>query len=196
MVLSKINDEISYQELKTIDENDKGRDVSMYQINLFKIPIVIALGEIKYTFVDQNVLFAPVYLVVDDHNKIYQVGVYEFHSEQLENLKDDEGDLDISLIDGPLLYSFVNKPYVEKCMKNETLVADEDSGDEEEDDPKPSKTGKDDEDEEPLEDLDGDDDDDDEDDDVDKDVKKGLKNPPPVLVELQIEDDDDDFLQK
>ena len=35
MVLSKINSEISYQELKTIDENDKGRDVSMYQINLF-----------------------------------------------------------------------------------------------------------------------------------------------------------------
>ena len=68
MVLSKINDEISYKELKTIDENDKGRDVSMYQINLFKIPIVIALGEIKYTFVEQNVLFTPVYLVVDDHN--------------------------------------------------------------------------------------------------------------------------------
>ena len=37
MVLSKINDEISYNELKTIDENDKGRDVSMYQINLFKL---------------------------------------------------------------------------------------------------------------------------------------------------------------
>ena len=120
MVLSKINDEISYQELKTIDENDKGRDVTMYQINLFKIPIVIALGEIKYTFVEQNVLFTPVYLVVDDHNKIYQVGVYEFPSEQLENLKDDDGDLDISLIDGPLLYSFVNKPYIEKCMRNET----------------------------------------------------------------------------
>jgi len=66
MVLSKINDEISYQELKAIDENDKGRDVSMFQINLFKIPVVIALGDIKYTFVEQNVLFSPVYLVVDD----------------------------------------------------------------------------------------------------------------------------------
>ena len=192
MVLSKINDEISYNELKTIDENDKGRDVSMYQINLFKIPVVIALGEIKYTFIEQNILFAPVYLVVDDHNKIYQVGVYEFPSEQLENLKDDDGDLDISLIDGPLLYSFVNKPYIEKCMKNESLVADDDSGDEEEEDVEGE-----DEEEEELEDLDDDDDDDDGDDgDEGEDVKRGLKNPPPVLVELQIEDDDDDFLQK
>ena len=131
MVLSKINDEISYQELKTIDENDKGRDVSMYQINLFKIPVVIALGDIKYTFVEQNVLYSPVYLVVDDSNKIYQVGVYEFPVEQLENLKDEDGDLDISLIDGPLLYSFVDNLYVKKCMKNEVLLPDYDSGDEE-----------------------------------------------------------------
>ena len=42
----------------------------------------------------QGVLFAPVYLVVDESNKIYQVGVYEFPAEQLENLKDDDGDLD------------------------------------------------------------------------------------------------------
>ncbi len=107
MVLSKINDEISYQELKTIDENDKGRDVSMYQINLFKIPVVIALGDIKYTFIDQKVLFSPVYLVVDEKNKIYQVGVYEFPSQQLENLTDDDGDLDISIISGHLFNSFI-----------------------------------------------------------------------------------------
>ena len=131
MVLSKINDEISYQELKTIDENDKGRDVTMFQINLFKIPVIIALGDIKYTFVEQNVLYSPVYLVVDDSNKIYQVGVYEFPVEQLENLKDEDGDLDISLIDGPLLYSFVDNLYVKKCMKNEVLLPDYDSGDEE-----------------------------------------------------------------
>ena len=57
MVLSKVNKEISYTELKTIDENDKGRDVTMYQINLFKIPVVIALGEIKFTYIKQGVLF-------------------------------------------------------------------------------------------------------------------------------------------
>ena len=199
MVLSKINDEISYQELKTIDENDKGRDVSMYQINLFKIPVVIALGDIKYTFIDQKVLFSPVYLVVDEKNKIYQIGVYEFPSQQLENLTDDDGDLDISIISGPLLYSFIDKPYIEKCMSNEKIVPDYDSGDEEAEEGEEgseNKDGKDDEEEE-LEDLTDDEDDDgQEGDDEGEDVKKGLKNPPPVLVELQIEEDDDDFLQK
>ena len=191
MVLSKIIDGISYQELKTIDENDKGRDVSMFEINLFKIPVIIALGEIKYTFIEQNILFVPVYLVVDTSNKIYQIGVYEFPSQKLENLKDEDGDLDISSIDGPLLYSFINKPYIEKCMKNETLVPDYDSGDEEGDDEEPEE----DEEEEELEDLDGDIDVDE--DEVEGDEsKKGLKNPPPVLVELHIEDDDDDFSQK
>jgi len=190
MVLSKITGEISYQELKTIDENDKGRDVSMYEINLFTIPTVIALGEIKYTFVEQNILFVPVYLVVDTDNKIYQIGVYEFPSEKLENLKDEEGDLDISIIDGPLLYSFVNEPYVKKCMKNETLVPDYDSGDNEEEE----------EEEEELDDLGGEEDDEDdlggEEDDEETSKKKRLKNPPPVLVELNIDEDDDDFSQK
>ena len=156
MVLSKVNKEISYTELKTIDENDKGRDVTMYQINLFKIPVVIALGEIKFTFVKQGVLFAPVYLVVDESNKIYQVGVYEFPAEQLENLKDSDGDLDISLIEGPLLYSFINRLYIKKCMNNETLVPDYDSGDDE----KEHTPEEDDPEDEELEDLSDDDDDD------------------------------------
>ena len=194
MVLSKINDNVSYKELKTIDENDKGRDVSMYQINLFKIPIVIALGEIKFTFIDEKILFTPVYLVVDESNKIYQIGVYEFPAEKLENLKDDDGDLDISLIDGPLLYSFIDKLYIKKCMQNEKFVHDEDSGDDEEDEESLSK--KDDEDDELV--VLSDDEGDEETGDEGEDVKKGFKNPPPVLVELNIEsyEDDDDFLQK
>ena len=145
MVLSKINDKITYNESKKIDENDKGRDVTMYQINLFKIPVVIALGEVKYTHVKENILFTPVYLVVDDINKIYQIGVYEFNSDDLENIKDDDGDIDISIIDGPLLYSFINKFYIKKCMKNEKLLPDYDSGDEESDDGEKSQEEDDDE---------------------------------------------------
>ena len=62
-------------------------------------------------------------------NKIYQIGVYEFKSSEYENLLDRDNDLDISLLEGPLLYSFVDKAYLEKCMANEILLSDEDSGD-------------------------------------------------------------------
>ena len=134
MVISKVNSKVSYPEIKTIDEDDKGQDVSMYKIFLFKMPLVIALGNIKYTFIDKKVLYAPVYLVVDDANKIYQIGVYEFKSSEYENLLDTSNDLDISLLEEPLLYSFVDKAYLEKCMENEILLSDEDSGDETTDD--------------------------------------------------------------
>ena len=189
MVLSKINDKITYSESKKIDENDKGRDVTMYQISLFKIPVVIALGEIKYTHIKENILFSPVYLVIDELNKIYQIGVYEFNSEELENIKDEEGDIDISIIDGPLLYSFINKFYIKKCMRNEKLLPDYDSGDEEEKDDGKSEVDDDDE----LEDVsseEDDDDDEDEDEDDDKEKKKE------ELSELEIEEDDDDLSQK
>ena len=86
MVVSNINENISYTEIKTIDENDKGRDVSMFKIVLHNIPVVIALGDVKYTFIKNKILFCPVYLVVDESDKIYQIGVYEFKSTEYENL--------------------------------------------------------------------------------------------------------------
>ena len=69
MVLSKINDSVSYTESKTIDEDDKGRDVSMYKMQLFKIKVIIALGNIKYTYINENILYTPVYLVINETDK-------------------------------------------------------------------------------------------------------------------------------
>ena len=50
MVVSNINNDVSYPERKVIDDEDKGQDVSMYQIKLFDMDVVIALGNIKYNF--------------------------------------------------------------------------------------------------------------------------------------------------
>ena len=200
MVVSNINSNVSYPERKTIDEEDKGQDVSMYQIKLFDNDVVIALGNIKYNFSKEKVLYCPVYIVVDESEKIYQIGVYEISKKKYDKGKylDEEGDLDISKLQGPLLYTFVDKSYIKKCMKNEILVEDESSktksdeddledDDEQEDDEKEEKKSKGDEDEET-------------DDDVEDDLNAATKsptlsNPPPVLVDLNIEEnvDDDDF---
>ena len=77
MVVSNINSDVSYPERKTIDEDDKGQDVSMYQIRLFDIDVVIALGNVKYNFANKNIVYCPVYIIVDESDKIYQIGVYE-----------------------------------------------------------------------------------------------------------------------
>lgn len=178
MVLSQINDTITYPEIKTIDENDKGKEVTMFKLNLLGVDVIIAIGDLKYDFAKNDILFVPVYLIVDEQEKIYQIGVYEFPNNNYESLLDSDGDLNISKIDGPLLYTFIDKAYLEKCMVNETLVPDYDSGDDED------------------EDIEGDDDLDD-DDMSKKKNKTNEDNPSRLLVELDIEDnrDDDDFLQ-
>ena len=202
MVVSNINSNVSYPERKTIDEDDKGQDVSMFQIKLFEIDVVIALGNIKYNFANDNVVYCPVYIIVDESDKIYQIGVYEILKKKYDKGKylDEDGDLDISKLKGPLLYTFVNKDYIQKCMKNEILVEDESSKtkddvtdeeddveDEEEEEGEEEKKEKDkkaqDEDEEVEDDLNA------------ETKSPTLSNPPPVLVDLNIEEnvDDDDF---
>ena len=205
MVVSNINSNVSYPERKTIDEDDKGQDVSMFQIKLFDIDVVIALGNVKYNFSNKNVLYCPVYIIVDESDKIYQIGVYEISKKKYDKGKylDEDGDLDISKLKGPLLYTFVDKSYIKKCMKNEILVEDESSktkgeeDDEEEDDEEEDdEEGEEEEEDEEEKEKDKDDDEDDVEDDLNAETSSPtLSNPPPVLVDLNIEEnvDDDDF---
>merc|ERR1712166_1018311 len=149
----------------------------MFKLNLLGVDVVIAIGDLKYDFSKKGILFVYVYLIVDESEKIYQIGVYEFLNNDYENLLDSDGDINISKIDGPLLHTFIDKPYLEKCIVNETLVPDYDSGDDD------------------IDDLDDDlDDDIDKDDDLDKDDDddREKKSPSRLLVELGIEDNEDD----
>ena len=199
MVVSNINSNVSYPERKTIDEDDKGQDVSMFQIKLFDIDVVIALGNVKYNFSNKNVLYCPVYIIVDESDKIYQIGVYEILKKKYDKGKylDEDGDLDISKLKGPLLYTFVDKSYIKKCMKNEILVEDESSKTKgEEDDEDDEEEDDEEEEEEEQEEKEKDDDEDDVEDDLNAETSSPtLSNPPPVLVDLNIEEnvDDDDF---
>ena len=190
MVLSKLSENVSYVEEKEISENDKGRNVSLFKISLYEVPIVIALGDVKYDFVKENILFCPVYIIVDESDKIYQIGVYEFFRDDYDNVQDSDGDINISILDGPLLYSFVTESYIKKCMQNEFLIQDNDRGDEEDD-----IEDEEDDIEEPV----------DSDDEDSKDEKTSTKSnidavgsSSSLLEELGIHgyEDDDDFLQK
>ena len=204
MVVSNINKDVSYPERKVIDDEDKGQDVSMYQIKLFDMDVVIALGNIKYNFSNKKVLYCPVYIIVDESDKIYQIGVYEISKKKYDKGKylDEDGDLDISKLKGPLLYTFVDKPYIQKCMKNEVLVedisktkSDDEESDEEESGQEDEQEDEQEEKEEKKEKSKDDDDDEVEDDLNAETTSPSLSNPPPVLVDLKIEDnvDDDDF---
>ena len=53
--------EINYPEIKILDPEDKNFDASMYAITVLGKDIIIALGQAKYTFVDDNIIYFPIY---------------------------------------------------------------------------------------------------------------------------------------
>tara|TARA_R110002012_G_scaffold312728_1_gene523708 strand:- start:55 stop:2019 length:1965 start_codon:yes stop_codon:yes gene_type:complete len=107
MVNSILNSKINYPEIKILDPEDKNFDASMYQISLLGKDIIIAIGQAKYTFIDDDIIYYPIYLIKDDTFYI-QIGIYEILASQLPNIIDDDGDIELEKIDEPLLYQFIN----------------------------------------------------------------------------------------
>lgn len=117
MVRSVLNPEIDYEETRTVDKSDIGYDATQFEVELFpNIAAVIALGAIRYTFSDKNILYVPVYLINNGAVKD-QIGVYEFLASQLTQLMDEDNDIDIDRLQSPipLYYNF----FTEKFLKTE-----------------------------------------------------------------------------
>jgi hypothetical protein len=113
MVSSKINKEINYNEVKNVDPEDKGYNSTLYEIEIFDKPVIIALGKQKYTYTSKKVVYYPIYIIYDKKIKA-QIGVFEISSERTLNVLDDEGDIDLTKLGDPLLYSFVTPKFIEK----------------------------------------------------------------------------------
>jgi len=116
MVLSQIDNSIDYPSVKFIDQEDLDYDAQLYQVELFPgVEVIIALGKVKYNFIDKNILYIPVYLT-KNNEVVLQIGVYEFPSNIYTSLLDEDNDFDINLLENPLplLYSFINESFVKK----------------------------------------------------------------------------------
>ena len=70
-------------------------------------------GQAKYSFIDNNIIYYPIYFV-DDEKVSSQIGVYEILADQLPNIIDDDGDVDLDKVDNPLIYSFVTENTIKK----------------------------------------------------------------------------------
>jgi predicted NAD-dependent protein-ADP-ribosyltransferase YbiA (DUF1768 family) len=112
MVLSKINIDVSYPELKSVDYGDLKTEASLYQIEIKDVEIVIAVGNAKNTFEYANIFYFPIYLV-KKNNKVIQIGLYEIEASNYINYLDDFNNLDVEKLDEPLVYKFVTKDMLE-----------------------------------------------------------------------------------
>ena len=130
MVLSKINNHISYPELKKIHNDDNKMESELYNIFIHELPVVVAIGKVKRDFESENIVYFPIYLI-NKNNKAIQIGVYEidanYHLEYLNNDLDLDLERNASLV--PLLYKFATKSMIDK----ERLVIESDDTEEDED---------------------------------------------------------------
>ena len=122
MVKSLLDHTIDYPEAKILDKADKDFEASVYEIPLFDMDVIIALGQPKYSFVEKNIIYYPIYLVKNQKVDI-QIGVYEIKSSDLPSLIDEDGDINLELLNEPLLYSFVDKNII---MNVEVITIDDD----------------------------------------------------------------------
>ena len=124
MVVSKIDDNVSYPELKSVDYKDSQKETDLYQIEILGVDVIIAIGNAKNTFSDKNIIFYPVYLV-KPNNKVIQIGVYELKTK--DNLKylDESNNIDVENLGEPLLYTFVTKDMLSKMRVKPDVIEDD-----------------------------------------------------------------------
>ena len=115
MVVSKIDKNISYPEIKFVDPSDVKKATDLYEIEAKGVSIIIAVGSAKNTYEDKNITYYPVYLVKTD-NKVIQIGLYEILSSNISNYTDEEGNLDVEQVGDPLIYVFVTKKMLENFL--------------------------------------------------------------------------------
>jgi hypothetical protein len=112
MVLSKIDDSISYPELKKVYPEDSQMEADLYEIQVHNVDIIIAVGKVRNTFKNKGIVYYPVYLVKKNKTAT-QIGVYEMlESNQLRYL-DNHNNLDVEKLDEPLIYTFVTPTMIE-----------------------------------------------------------------------------------
>jgi hypothetical protein len=121
MVLSKLDKETSYPELKSVDPDDFKKEANLYEIEINDIDVIIAVGSAKKNYEEKNITYFPIYLV-KTNNKVVQIGVYELFTTDLLNYMDDDGILEVEKLDDPLIYTFVSK----RMLENLRLVPEKD----------------------------------------------------------------------
>ena len=113
MVYSNINNSILYKDVSKIDPEDKGYESPIYEMDIFGKTVVTTLGKPKHTFSSKGIVYYPIYLVANGKIKS-QIGVFEILSSKMISLIDEDGDVDVSQLDKPLLFGFVNSQFIDR----------------------------------------------------------------------------------
>ena len=118
MVRSKLVPSINYIELKSLDPSDTQEHnykAPLYEASVLGINTIISIGNINKTYISQNIVYYPIYLIKNDE-VLSQIGLYEMFKADIPSLLDDTGDVIIEQAPTPLLYSFVKKSLIQQAV--------------------------------------------------------------------------------
>ena len=104
MVVSLLDPKINYVERKNIHIDDIDEEVSIYEVPLYNTIYDIGLGTTKYDYVDHNILYIPIYLIINGR-VIEQIGIYELNGKSINPFLDEDGDVVIENMKKPLLFT-------------------------------------------------------------------------------------------
>lgn len=130
MVRSRLDPSINYTELKALDPLDTKEHnykAPLYEASVLGVNTIISIGSIKNTFISQNIVYYPIYLIKND-KVISQIGLYEIFQNDIPLLIDDEGEINLEKAPPPLLYSFVKKSLIQQAVfipKESDIVGEE-----------------------------------------------------------------------
>ena len=118
---------------KNIEKNDIDLESPVYHLKLFQL-VAIALGTINNEYSKKGILYCPVYLIINKNN-FEKIGYYEFYSADLGVLLDKEGDMDVSVMEGPLVFDYIDIDYLNNLVikskfLKEFIIEDEKLNDE------------------------------------------------------------------
>ena len=66
MVLSKINKKIDYLDKEKIDVNDINYSAALFEMTIFNVNIVVAIGKANMEYIDNKIIYFSLYLVNKD----------------------------------------------------------------------------------------------------------------------------------
>ena len=113
MVYSNINSTVFYKEEGIIDTEDIGYESTLFEMEIYGKKTVVVFGKLKYTFIQRNIVYVPIYLVV--YNKVKtQIGILEFTKYEVVDILDDDNDIIIDNIKAPITFGFFDESFVDR----------------------------------------------------------------------------------
>ena len=103
MVKSVLDKNINYSENKKLDPEDSDYDASLYEISILKENVIIALGQAKYKFIEEKIIYYPIYLVKDNKKSaIVDKAILDINFKDIEIEEDDANVLENLKYDVPV----------------------------------------------------------------------------------------------